>query len=123
MHTVPPPVADDPEGEDVSLQEYLGTLLAARWLILGVAVAVLLFGLLYAKFAIPIFRSDVLVQVEEKKKAIAGLETHNAQGELYLTDAVGETGQPVDPAFEYNSGTNPHFLSVAEIKTLLAQTP
>ena len=40
----------------------------------------------------------------------------------YLTNAVGEKGEPVDPTFEYNSGTNPHFLSVAEIKALLEKT-
>ena len=40
----------------------------------------------------------------------------------YLMNAVGETSMPVDSGFEYNSGTNPQFLSIAEIKTLLAQT-
>ena len=40
----------------------------------------------------------------------------------YLTNAAGETSVPVDACFEYNSGTNPQFLSIAEIKTLLAQT-
>ncbi len=65
--------ASEPEGDDVSLTDYLGTLLAARWLILGVAAVVLLAGLLFAKFATPVFRSDVLVQVEEKKSSIAGL--------------------------------------------------
>ncbi len=68
------PPAFEREGEEVSLQEYLGTLLAARWLILGVTAAALMAGLLFVKFATPIFGSDVLVQVEEKKSAIAGLE-------------------------------------------------
>lgn len=40
----------------------------------------------------------------------------------YLTNASGETSVPVDSGFEYNSGTNPQFLSIAEIQTLLAQT-
>jgi UDP-N-acetylglucosamine 4,6-dehydratase len=40
----------------------------------------------------------------------------------YLTNALGESGEPVDPEFEYSSGTNPHFLSVAEIKALLERT-
>ncbi|HZZ86323.1 MAG TPA: polysaccharide biosynthesis tyrosine autokinase [Anaeromyxobacteraceae bacterium] len=73
IHTAAP-VAPDPEGEEVSLQEYLGTLVEARWLILAVAAAALLAGLLFVKFATPVYRSDVLVQVEEKKSAIAGLE-------------------------------------------------
>ncbi len=34
----------------------------------------------------------------------------------YLVNAVGETGQPVEQGFEYNSGTNQHFLTLDEIK-------
>lgn len=37
-------------------------------------------------------------------------------GANYTTNASGETGQPVKQGFEYNSGTNPHFLTVNEIK-------
>lgn len=40
----------------------------------------------------------------------------------YKTNGLGETGGPVDLSFEYNSGTNPHFLSVAEIKAMLKDT-
>jgi UDP-N-acetylglucosamine 4,6-dehydratase/5-epimerase len=39
----------------------------------------------------------------------------------YLVNALGEEGRSVDDDFEYNSGTNPHFLTVAEIKTLIAE--
>lgn len=34
----------------------------------------------------------------------------------YMTNPLGETGAPVEQGFEYNSGTNPHFLSVEELK-------
>lgn len=34
------------------------------------------------------------------------------------TDATGETGRPVEDGFEYNSGTNPYFLSIPEIARL-----
>ncbi|MGE5538270.1 MAG: UDP-N-acetylglucosamine 4,6-dehydratase (inverting) [Gemmatimonas sp.] len=40
----------------------------------------------------------------------------------YKTNALHETGAPVEADFEYNSGTNPHFLSVPEIRALLAAT-
>lgn len=33
----------------------------------------------------------------------------------YASNALGETGQPVAPGFEYNSGTNAHFLGAQEI--------
>jgi len=36
----------------------------------------------------------------------------------YTLNARGESGAPVDPEFEYNSGNNPHFMSVDEIRTL-----
>jgi UDP-N-acetylglucosamine 4,6-dehydratase/5-epimerase len=33
----------------------------------------------------------------------------------YTTNAAGEKGRPVSAGFEYNSGSNPHFLNVTEI--------
>lgn len=38
----------------------------------------------------------------------------------YLTNRLGETGKPTPVGFEYNSGTNPHFLSVDEIRAFNA---
>ena len=36
----------------------------------------------------------------------------------YRSNAVGETGNPVPVGFEYSSGTNPHFLTVTELRGL-----
>jgi UDP-N-acetylglucosamine 4,6-dehydratase len=36
----------------------------------------------------------------------------------YFTNALGETGRTVALDFEYSSGTNPHFLDVAELRRL-----
>ena len=36
----------------------------------------------------------------------------------YKTNKLGETGSPVEEKFEYHSGTNPHFLTVDELKQL-----
>lgn len=36
----------------------------------------------------------------------------------YNLNRMGETGRPVTPGFEYESGTNPHFLSVEELREL-----
>src|SRR5882757_8969905 len=41
----------------------------------------------------------------------------------YKTNGLEERGEEVEPEFEYNSGTNPHFLSVGQIQKLLAATP
>jgi UDP-N-acetylglucosamine 4,6-dehydratase len=39
----------------------------------------------------------------------------------YTRDGMGAVGRPVAEDFEYNSGTNPHFLSTAEILNLFGQ--
>ncbi len=39
----------------------------------------------------------------------------------YTQNALGERGQPVSEDFEYHSATNPHFLSVEELRQLNAQ--
>lgn len=36
----------------------------------------------------------------------------------YLKNKLGEEGQPVEEKFEYHSGTNPHFLTIDELKML-----
>jgi UDP-N-acetylglucosamine 4,6-dehydratase len=38
----------------------------------------------------------------------------------HATNALGEAGKPVAEGFEYNSGTNAKFLSVSELRALLA---
>ncbi len=40
----------------------------------------------------------------------------------YTSNALGEQGVPVEQGFEYSSGTNPVFLSVEQIRTLLAES-
>jgi UDP-N-acetylglucosamine 4,6-dehydratase len=40
----------------------------------------------------------------------------------YKANLLGEQGEEVEADFEYNSGTNPHFLTIAEIQTMLAAT-
>ncbi|WP_425088208.1 UDP-N-acetylglucosamine 4,6-dehydratase (inverting) [Stappia sp.] len=36
----------------------------------------------------------------------------------FTTNAIGEVGNPVETGFEYHSGNNPHFLSVADIREM-----
>lgn len=40
----------------------------------------------------------------------------------HRTDALGERGNPVPDGFEYNSGSNPWFLSVEELRSLIVGT-
>lgn len=80
-----PRVTEDAKGTGV--HESLATLLVSRRLILSITLGVLGAGLLYAKLATPIFRSDTLIQVEEKKKGIAGIEDLTA---LMPTDGAAD---------------------------------
>ena len=36
----------------------------------------------------------------------------------YTVNSLGEMGKPVPDGFEYNSGTNPHFLTVEELREM-----
>jgi tyrosine-protein kinase Etk/Wzc len=57
----------EPESDEVSLREYLDVLLAGRWLVVLATAAALALGGAYAFLAAPVYRSDALVQVEDKK--------------------------------------------------------
>lgn len=48
------------------------------------------------------------------RPTITFVESHD-----YMVNALGERGKPVPQGFEYNSGTNPHFLTVEELKELI----
>ena len=45
--------------------------------------------------------------------------TRFRSGINYTTNALGEEGKPVKDGFEYNSGTNPYFLSVNELMEMM----
>lgn len=44
--------------------------------------------------------------------------THFDEHIDYTVNMLGEKGKPVPDGFEYNSGTNPHFLTVEELKEM-----
>lgn len=44
-----------------------------------------------------------------------------SEGDLYTENALGERGTPVREDFEYHSATNPHFLTIPELKVLNEQ--
>ena len=37
----------------------------------------------------------------------------------YTVNALGEKGKPVADGFDYNSGNNPHFLTVEELREMM----
>lgn len=66
--------AGTPEEQEPRLRTYLDALLDARWPLLVSALGALAAGVLYLFLATPVFQSDALVQVEEKKRTLSGLE-------------------------------------------------
>jgi len=58
----------------MDLREYIDVILEARWLVLSITIAVFALALLYIIAAAPIYRSDALLQVEDTKPTISGLD-------------------------------------------------
>ncbi|AQV96199.1 tyrosine protein kinase [Cupriavidus necator] len=69
------PEADEPT---VDLTSYVDVLIRYRWTFLLVAAVVMAAGLLFAFLSKPVFRADILVQVEEQNNAGGG--GNNKQG-------------------------------------------
>jgi tyrosine-protein kinase Etk/Wzc len=64
--------------EEMDLRLILGTVLAGRWLLIGITGLVLMMGVIYAWIATPIYEADALVQVEVNK----GKNINAALGDL-----------------------------------------
>ncbi|MFN3712848.1 MAG: polysaccharide biosynthesis tyrosine autokinase [Alcanivoracaceae bacterium] len=58
--------------EEIDLARVWGQLVDGRILIAAIAAAVVIFGALYALLATPIYRADVLLQVEKKQGGVPG---------------------------------------------------
>ncbi|HEY5677381.1 MAG TPA: GNVR domain-containing protein, partial [Myxococcales bacterium] len=67
------PMGEYGEGEP-TLAEYIGTILESRVLVAAVTACAVVLAGLYLFFAPPVYRSDALLQVEDKTKGIAGLD-------------------------------------------------
>ena len=94
VSAAPPPSSPEPgwdgarlDGE-VDLAEYLHVVLDARWLVLGVAALCLTLGVAYTWVATPLFRSDVVLQVEDRK---AGMGPLGAMADMFGDTSPAET--------------------------------
>lgn len=68
---LPPP---EYRNDEPTLGEYIGTIVENRALVAAVTAATVVLAILYLFLAAPTYRSDVLLQVEDKTKGIAGLD-------------------------------------------------
>jgi tyrosine-protein kinase Etk/Wzc len=90
--------------DEMSFGEYLDILVRGRWLVLAAVLVTAAAGGCYALLATPIYRSDVLVQVEDRKADLGGLsdlsglfgETSPAETEIEILRSRALTGTVVD---------------------------
>lgn len=62
--------------------------------------------------------SDIYYDTLEFEDHFVIMPSTAARSIDYMTNAAGEHGKPVPDGFEYNSGTNPHFLTVEELREM-----
>jgi tyrosine-protein kinase Etk/Wzc len=82
--------AETTADDEIDLGELLAIVVNAKWLIAGIAAAVLVLAILYALFATPIYEANVLLQVNEQN---AAFQT-GAMSELAQT--IGGRAPPAD---------------------------
>src|SRR5437868_409260 len=68
------PSTDQRSAEQGELREYLHAVIGSWKLVASIVGATLFFGLLYALLGPPVYRADTLLQVEDKKSDLMGLD-------------------------------------------------
>jgi tyrosine-protein kinase Etk/Wzc len=69
-----PPSMDSSSDEEPGIAEYLWTVLEHRTLVIVATLATVFLGAAYLFVVAPTYHSDVLIQIQDKTKGIAGLE-------------------------------------------------
>ena len=64
----------DVEEEELNLGDLLGVVIENRWLIVAIIVVALVIGGYRAFTAVPIYKADGMLQVEEKASGLANLD-------------------------------------------------
>jgi tyrosine-protein kinase Etk/Wzc len=90
--------------DEIDLQRLWALLQDGRWLIIGTTLLALVMGAVYAFLATPIYRSDALLQVEEKQAGMPGFEElsemfaeeSSATAEIQIVRSRLVLGQVVD---------------------------
>jgi tyrosine-protein kinase Etk/Wzc len=83
--------APDVDEDEINLGDLIGVLIENRWLILVITFFALLIGVYQAYTAVPIYRADGLLQVEEKKSGL---------GDLDMTALLGGGDAPISAEIE-----------------------
>lgn len=85
------PMQDNHDDDDIDLLGLLGTLLEAKWLIIGITSFFTVLGVAYAVLTPPVYQANALVQVEEKKGGLAAMAGMSEMTELFGTTSPAVT--------------------------------
>lgn len=61
--------------DEINLSEIIGILIDGKWLIALITCITLLLGIFIAIFSTPVYRADVMLQVNEQSQTITGIDT------------------------------------------------
>jgi tyrosine-protein kinase Etk/Wzc len=78
--------------ERSTLVDHVHAVYEGRWLVAGIALAFLGFAFAYVLTATPVYRANVLLQVEENRRSLAGIEE--------IQRALGEAAPPGETEME-----------------------
>lgn len=84
------PAQDLRDEDEIDLLGLLGTLLDAKWLIVGITAFFAVLGVAFAVLTPPIYQANALIQVEEKKGGMAAMT-----GMAEMTEMFGTTSPAV----------------------------
>ncbi|POR45259.1 tyrosine-protein kinase Etk/Wzc [Paraburkholderia eburnea] len=76
------------EKSELDLGYYLDMVISHRWLIAIIASAFLAMGMLYACFASPVYRADIMLQVEDSSDGVAGGNLVSSVSSLFQVKSV-----------------------------------
>lgn len=79
--------APDIDEDDINLGDLIGVLVENRWLIVAITFVALLVGTYQAYTAVPVYRADGLLQVEEKSPGLTNLDTSSMFEDYALVNA------------------------------------
>jgi len=90
--------------QDIDLMVFVGAIIDRKFLVLGITILFMLLGIVYAKYATPIYQVNSILQVESSGSNVPGLDevggmfesTSNSTAEIELLKSRSIIGEAVD---------------------------
>lgn len=85
-------IRSESSSDEINLSKLIGTLIDYKWFALSVISTIMLFGVLYSLLATPIYKSNVLIQVEQN----AGSGLLNSLSEMLPSSSQVQTASEIE---------------------------